>query len=55
MDIKELEDKIRYYSEQYYLGTPKILDEQFDALVSQLRLLNPSSELLKTGWGFEVQ
>lgn len=55
MDINQLEEDIKYYSKQYYLGTPKILDEQFDALVSQLRLLNPSSELLKTGWGFEVQ
>lgn len=55
MDIKELESKIRYYSEKYYAGEPEISDELFDNLVDQLRQLNPHSKVLTTGWGFEVK
>lgn len=54
MNIKELEDKIIYYSTLYYNGEPAITDEQFDALVEKLRELNPNSSVLTTGWGFEV-
>ena len=55
MDIKELEQKIKYYSEKYYLGEPEITDEQFDVLIDQLKQLNPNSSILRTGWGFEIQ
>ena len=54
-NIQELESQISYYATKYYLGEPEITDEQFDALVDQLRKLNPDSEVLKkTGWGFQV-
>lgn len=52
--IQSLEKDIKYYAEQYYSGTPKITDEQFDVLVDKLKTLNPNSSVLKTGWGFEV-
>lgn len=54
MEIQELENKIKYYSELYYKGTPVISDEQFDALVDRLRKLKADSSVLTTGWGFEV-
>ena len=54
MDIKKLEQDIKYYAECYYQGHPVISDEQFDSLVDKLRELNPTSSVLKTGWGFEV-
>src|SRR5699024_7887859 len=42
------------YSTKYYEGNPEISDEQFDMLVDKLRLLDPKSKVLQTGWGFEV-
>lgn len=54
MDIKDLESQISYYATKYYNGEPEISDEQFDMLVEKLRMLNPNSSVLKTGWGFEV-
>lgn len=54
MNKEELEAQISYYSSKYYAGEPEISDEQFDALVDRLRQLDPSSKVLKTGWGFEV-
>ena len=55
MDVKELETQIMYYASKYYEGEPEISDEQFDMLVDRLRILNPNSSVLKTGWGFEVK
>lgn len=55
MDVKELETQIMYYASKYYEGEPVISDEQFDMLVDRLRILNPNSSVLKTGWGFEVK
>lgn len=55
MDVKELETQIMYYASKYYEGEPEISDEQFDMLVDRLRILNPNSKVLKTGWGFEVK
>lgn len=50
----ELESKIREYSQAYYAGEAVITDAQFDALVDELRSLNPNSPVLtKTGWGYE--
>ena len=54
MNIEELEGQIAYYATKYYLGEPEITDAQFDSLVDQLRLLNPKSKVLNTGWGFDV-
>lgn len=54
MDIEELESSIRYYSTKYYQGDPVVTDEVFDSLVDKLRSLKPNSEVLRTGWGFEV-
>ena len=54
MNIEELEMQISYYASKYYMGEPEISDEQFDMLVDKLRQLKPTSKVLKTGWGFEV-
>ena len=55
MDIERLERDIKHYAELYYNGVPAITDAQFDALVDQLRKVKPDSQVLKTGWGFEVK
>lgn len=55
MDIEKLEQDIKHYAELYYNGTPTITDAQFDGLVDQLRKVKPNSEILTTGWGFEVK
>ena len=50
--IDELVIKIKKYSEEYYSGESSISDEEFDALVDELRELDPSNEVLTTtGWG----
>ena len=54
MNKEELEAQIGYYASKYYMGEPEISDEQFDMLVDRLRILDPNSKVLKTGWGFEV-
>lgn len=52
--VTELENKIKYYAQKYYEGNPEVSDEVFDGLISELRELNPDSEVLnKTGWGYE--
>lgn len=54
MEVKELEEKIKYYAENYYQGNSLIPDETFDSLVDTLRKIKPDSPILTTGWGFEV-
>ena len=54
MNKEELEAQIGYYASKYYMGEQEISDEQFDMLVDRLRILDPNSKVLKTGWGFEV-
>ena len=54
MNKEELEAQIGYYASKYYMGEPEISDEQFDMLVDRLRILDPNSKVLRTGWGFEV-
>ena len=42
-------------AEAYYLGEPIISDEEFDALVEELRALNPNHPVLtQVGWGISV-
>ena len=54
-NIEELETYIMFQAHKYYTdGRSDISDEQFDMLVDRLRILNPNSKVLKTGWGFEV-
>ena len=55
MEVKALEEKIKYYAENYYQGNSLIPDETFDSLVDTLRKIKPDSPILTTGWGFEVQ
>lgn len=42
-----LEKKIKYYADEYYKGNEIISDDQYDALLKQLRKENPDSEFLK--------
>lgn len=54
-NIEELETYIMFQAHKYYTdGRSDISDEQFDMLVDRLRILDPNSKVLKTGWGFEV-
>lgn len=53
--MNTLEQAIQQYAQAYYDGDPLISDLEFDSLVLQLRSENPDSELLKTGWGYEVR
>lgn len=54
-NIKDLEGKIIRYAQSYYNGNPEISDNEFDKLVLQLKALNPSSEVLTTGWGYNPE
>ena len=54
-DVEYLEKQIKYYADKYYQGEPEITDELFDSLVDELRKIKPDSQILTTGWGFEVQ
>jgi DNA ligase (NAD+) len=54
--MTELEIKIKKAAQDYYTdGTSEYTDEEFDALVEQLRHEIPNSELLqKVGWGYDT-
>lgn len=50
-----LEKKIAEYAQKYYEdGSSEISDDEFDRLVNSLRAIKPDSEILKTGWGYDV-
>ena len=50
-----LENYIKDQSKKYYTdGSNELEDDEFDLLVDRLRVLNPHSSVLSTGWGFEV-
>lgn len=53
--MSNLMDKIKNASQAYYTdGSSDLSDEEFDALLGQLREEDPDSPLLKTGHGFDV-
>lgn len=53
--MNSLMDKIKNASQAYYTdGSSDLSDEEFDALIGQLREEDPDSPLLKTGHGFDV-
>lgn len=53
--VAELEKLIKEAAQAYYTGNSIMTDESFDALVEELRQLDPENELLKkVGWGFDV-
>ena len=52
--VEELERLITKYASSYYTGESEVSDEYFDNLVSELRSLNPESEVLSSvGWGYD--
>lgn len=57
LKIKQLESDIQEYAQKYYTdGSSPISDEEFDAMVDELRSLKPDSIVLKqTGWGYDIQ
>lgn len=51
--IEELENEIKERATEYYSGIPSITDNEFDALVEELKSIDPTNALLKTpGWGY---
>lgn len=53
--MSNLMDKIKKASQAYYTdGSSDISDEEFDALIGQLKEEDPDSPLLNTGHGFDV-
>lgn len=53
--MTDLELKIKDAAQKYYTdGSSPLTDEEFDLLVDELKRMNPDSELLKTGWGYNV-
>ena len=54
---KKLESKIKEQAAKYYTdGSQELSDAEFDALVDQLREVDPESELLKhPGWGYDPE
>ena len=54
-NLFNLEDKIKMEAQKYYTdGSNSVTDEEFDEMVEELKRQNPDSELLKTGWGYDV-
>lgn len=54
-NLFNLEDRIKLEAQKYYSdGSNSVTDEEFDEMVEELRRQNPDSELLKTGWGYDV-
>ncbi|AMM44941.1 DNA ligase [Bacillus phage SP-15] len=50
-----LESKIKELSQAYYGGQSVVTDETFDALVDELRKIDPGNPVLtQVGWGFDV-
>lgn len=49
--MTKLEQKIKSYADNYYLGKEQISDEEYDALIEQLRKERPKSELLPENQG----
>lgn len=55
LSMTDLEIKIKEAAQKYYTdGSSDLTDEEFDALVDQLRVENPDSELFRVGWGYDV-
>lgn len=53
--IADLEKDIIRYSNSYYEGRQEISDSEFDAMVDELRSLDPKSKVLSlVGWGYAV-
>lgn len=51
----EFENIIKSNAQKYYTDASQAMsDEVFDAVVDEIRKENPNSEVLKTGWGYEV-
>ena len=51
-NIETLKDKIKLTARAYYGGEPIVTDDQFDAMVEELRKYSPNDTLLTTpGWG----
>lgn len=49
MEIQELEDKIRYYNENYRKGNSLISDADYDELLEELKEKDPGNELFTVG------
>lgn len=53
--MTDLEQKIVYAAQKYYTdGSSPYSDEEFDSFIDELRSTQPQSELLRTGWGYDV-
>lgn len=53
--MTELEAKIKSAAQKYYSdGSSPYTDDEFDAMVEELRATDPNSELFKTGWGYNI-
>lgn len=48
LETQNLEEDIKRYAKAYYEGNALISDAEFDALVDQLRKLDPTSSVLHT-------
>jgi len=54
MNLEELESEIRTAAEDYYSGNPSISDDEFDALLEELRTESPGNALLQTiAYGYD--
>lgn len=53
--MTDLEKKIVDAAQAYYTdGTSPYTDAEFDAMVDELRAINPNSDIFKVGWGYDV-
>ena len=53
--FSNLEKEIQNQAQKYYTdGSNTVSDAEFDEMVEQLKERNPDSEVLKVGWGYDV-
>ena len=53
--FSNLEKEIQNQAQKYYTdGSNTVSDAEFDSMVEQLKEENPDSEVLKVGWGYDV-
>ena len=53
--ILGIESEVREAAQKYYTdGTSPLSDAEFDQKVDELRAINPDSDILRVGWGYNV-
>lgn len=53
--LSKLEQQIKDQAQKYYTdGSNTVSDEEFDSMINTVRSIDPNSDILTTGWGYDV-